>query len=160
MNEKVVLDAPVTQTIWLSPVGYVTGDPALNISYPYTLHPGTVVTCVSPGDLKWVSMGLSLPPNVEIEEVIICYEVSSQQSFISQIRLSEMSTPNQAIVRHDDPTDLKSTNSTCYSSKVTGFTPTASVTLALRLNFQNVSDKIMLGAVGIKLRGSVAKISE
>jgi len=52
MNEKIVSNAPMMQTIWLSPVGYVTGDPTLRISYPYTSHPGTDVTCVSPGDLK------------------------------------------------------------------------------------------------------------
>jgi hypothetical protein len=60
-----------------------------------------------------------------------------------------MSTPDKAVVYHDDPTDLKSPNPTCYRSKVTQFTSTAAVTLMLRLNFQSVSDKIMLGAVGI-----------
>lgn len=144
------------QTISFSPTAYVTGDPTLRISYPFVSHPSTVITCTSAGDLKWVSMGLHLPPNVSVEEVTICYQISNlnskipPKSFISQVRLVEMSTPNQAIVHHDDPTDLKSTSPTCYSSKVGGYTPTAAVTLELRLNFQNTTDQILLGAVGVK----------
>ena len=144
------------ETIWLSPTDYVTGDPSLRISYPFVSHPSTIVTSTAPGDLKWVSIGLRLPPNVSIEEIIICYQISNPnpqippKSFISQARLVEMSTPNQAIVRHDDPTDLKSITPTYYPSKVGGYAPSAAVTLALRLNFQNTTDQILLGAVGVK----------
>lgn len=128
------------ETIWLSPTAYVTGDPSLRISYPFVSHPNTIVTSQTTGDFKWISMGLPLPSNVKIYEVIICYLVSNPQSFISQVRLTEMGTPDQAIVRHDDPTDLKSTSPECYTSKVGGLVPTAAVTLALRLNFQNEND--------------------
>jgi hypothetical protein len=137
------------QTMWLSPTDYVTGDPTLRVSYPFVSHPGTVLTCTAPGDFKWVSMGLPLPSDVKVDEVIICYELSNPQSFISQVRLVEMTAPNQATVRHDDPTDLKSTSPTCYSSKVAEFTSTAALTLELRLNFQNTTDEITLGAVGL-----------
>jgi hypothetical protein len=137
------------ETIWLSPTAYVTGEATVKMSYPFASHRSTVVTCATPGDLKWISMGLPLPPNGKIEEIIICYEVSNPQSFISQVRLVEMTTPNQALVRHDDPTDLKSTTPTCYSSKVAGWAPTKAVTLELRLNFQNTKDQIRLGAVGV-----------
>src|SRR3984893_18209334 len=80
------------QTIWLSPTNYVTGDPTLRVSYPFVSHPSTIAACTAPGDYKWVSMGLRLPPNVQIEEVIVCYEVSNARSFISQTRLAEMTT--------------------------------------------------------------------
>ena len=143
------------QTIWLSPTDFVTGDPTLQISYPSVSHPSTIVTCTSPGDLKWVSMGLPLPQNITIHEVTVCYELSNAGSFISQVRLVEMSTPNQALVRHDDPTDLKSTSPTCYASKVAGFTPSVAVILELRLNFQNTSDEIKLGAVGVTFESGV-----
>jgi hypothetical protein len=137
------------QTLWLSPTSYVTGDTTLQISHPSVSHPGTIVTCTAPGDLKWVSMGLPLPPQVMVEEVIICYEVSNPQSFISQVRIVEMTTPDQAIVRYDDPTDLKSTTPASYPSKIVPFVSTAALTLALRLKFQNTSDNIKLGAVGV-----------
>ena len=138
-------------TIWLSPTEYVTGDLSLKISYPSVTHSNTIVICKNdPGDFKWISMGLPLPPNVRIKQVQICYQVSNPQSFISQVRLAEMSAPNQVIVRHDDPTDLKSTSPTCYSSNVGGYAPIAAVTLELRLNFWNTADQILLGAVGVE----------
>lgn len=140
------------QTIWLSPTNYVTGDPTLRVSYPFVSHPSTIVACTTPGDFKWVSMGLRLPPNLGIEEVIICYEVSNGRSFISQTRLAEMTTPDQATVIHDDPTHLTSTTPASYNSAVSGLIPTGAVTLELRLNFQNASDEILLGAVGVKIR--------
>ena len=65
-------------------------------------------------------MGLALPEKSTVEEIIVCYQVSNPQSFISQIRLSEIKTPEMAIVRHDDATDLKNTEPDCYVSKVEG----------------------------------------
>src|SRR6476659_9996142 len=100
-------------TIWLSPTDFVTGDSTLQISYPSVTHPNTTVTCNSLGDLKWISMSLRLPENVSIEEVTVCYQLSSTNSFISQIRLTEMKTPDQAIVIHDDATDLQSITPIC-----------------------------------------------
>jgi len=112
-------------------------------------HPGTVVTCTAPGDLKWVSMGLRLPPDAKIEDVIIGYEVSSPRSFIAQIRLAEMKTPDHATVLHDDSTPLQSTSPASHKSHVGGLVAKGAVTLELRLNFQNTSDEIRLGAVGV-----------
>lgn len=141
------------QTIWLGPTDYVTGDPSLQITYPSSHHPSTVVTSRTTGDFKWISMSLRLPENVTIEELVINYRVSSAQSFISQVRLSEIATPDQALVRYDDPTDLQGTTSTRYRSLVGGIVPTpgAAVILELRLNFQNSADEIFLGAVGVVL---------
>ncbi len=140
------------QTVWLSPTNYVTGDPTLRVSYPFASHPSTVITCTSPGGLKWISMGLRLPPNVQIDQVIICYELTNSSSFIAQTRLAEMTTPDQANVVHDDPTHLTSTTPTSYSSATSGLIPTGAVTLELRLDFQHTNDEILLGAVGVKIR--------
>ena len=73
--------------IWASPTEFVTGESTLQISYPYVSHSDTIVTCTSPGDLKWISMGLRLPEKTTIEEIIVCYQVSNCKSFIAQIRL-------------------------------------------------------------------------
>jgi Hypothetical glycosyl hydrolase family 15 len=139
------------KTIWFAPTGYVTGDPTLQVSHPSVAHPGTIVTSSSSGDYKWVSLGITLPPDVAIQDVIVCYELSSPASFISQVRLVEMTTPDQASVRHDDATDLKSTIPACYTSVVGGFVPATAVTLDLRLNFESARDRIVLGAVGVKI---------
>jgi hypothetical protein len=144
------------EAIWISPTDFVTGDPTLVISYPSVSHPSTIVTCTAPGDFKWISMGLRLPSNIRIETLTICYQISNPNpqtpptSFISQVRLVEMNTPDLAHVIHDDPAELKSTSPESYSSKVNGFVPTTAVSLALRLNFQNTTDQVMLGAVSVK----------
>jgi parallel beta-helix repeat protein/putative cofactor-binding repeat protein len=140
------------EAIWLSPTEYVSGDPSLEISYPFVGHPNTIVTTKTPGDLKWVSMGLRLPPNAQIEEVIICYEVSNARSFISQVRLAELTTPERTTVVHDDATHLTSTMPATYSSVVSGLVPSGAVMLELRLNFKIASDEILLGAVGVKIQ--------
>jgi hypothetical protein len=142
------------QNIWLSPTDFVTGDPSLQISYPSDSDPNTILTSTVTGGSKLISMGLRLPPNVKIEEVTICYQVSNSDSFISQLRLVEMDTPDHAVVRHTDETDLKSTSPERYSSKVAGFVPTAAVSLELRLHFQDNSHQVLLGAVGITLEPS------
>jgi hypothetical protein len=38
------------QTIWLSPTNYTSGDPSLDLSYPYVSHPSTIVTSKTVGD--------------------------------------------------------------------------------------------------------------
>lgn len=140
-------------TEWLAPL-FVTGDPSLRINYPSVQHPNTVVTSTSIGDLKWLSLGLALEPNAALEEVIVCYQVSNARSFIKQVRIEEMSTPDQALVLHDDPAALDSTSAVCYTSNVGGVVPTAAVSLALRLYFGDINDVISLGAVGVKIRPS------
>jgi hypothetical protein len=129
----------------------------LVISYPFFSHPDTIITCESTGDFKWISMGLRLRDGASIEDVIICYQVSNSQSFVSQVRLAEMSTPNQATVIHDDGTALQSTVPTCYTSNVGGKVPAPgnTVILQLRLDFKNTADEIRLGAVGIKIQPPV-----
>ena len=143
----------MTQVIWLGPTEYVTGDRSLRIEYPSVNHPGAIVTSKIAGDFKWISMSLRLPENATLEEVIVCYQVSHARSFISQLRLSEMGMPDHALVRHDDPTDLKSTTPARYSSRVPDIAtaPGAATMLELRLNFQNTADRIYLGAVGVRL---------
>jgi hypothetical protein len=108
----------------------------------------------TPGAFKWISMSLRLPENITVDKVIVCYQVSNARSFISQIRLSEMATPDHALVLYDDPTRLQSTTPVCYSSVTGGIAPAsgAAVALELRLNFQNTADKIFLGAVGVAVR--------
>jgi len=142
------------QTIWISPTEYVTGDSTLAISYPSAEHPNTTVTCKKdPGDYKWVSMGLRLPPDASIQDVIVCYQLSNATSYISQIRLQEMDTPDQSQILHDDVTDLQSVAAVCYTSNVGGKVPGVgkAVALALRLNFSNKNHRIMLGAVGVRI---------
>ena len=82
---------------WIAPTDFVSGDPTLRMNYPSVAHPSTVVTCTQPGDSKWIYLALRLPQNVHIEDVTVCYRCSEAQSFISQVRLLAMDTPDQAL---------------------------------------------------------------
>lgn len=141
-----------TKTLWISPTDWVSGDPTLRISYPYAAHLATEITATAPGDLKWVFLALRLPACTEITALRVCYQVSNSRSSISQVRLTEMKTPEQALVRHDDPTHLTGVDPTCYVSEVANLRAEGALTLALRLNFGRRTDKIVLGAVGVDLR--------
>jgi hypothetical protein len=55
---------------------------------------------------------------------------SSRRSFSRK-----SSSPQSSTVKHFDPTDLTSTEDTCYVSSVPNYAPGGAVNLALRLNF-------------------------
>lgn len=147
-----------TDILWLSPTDFVTGDKSLRISYPSVTHPAVEIKTTTPGDLKWIYLGLRVPPDHDIHSIHVCYQLSNSRSFISQVRLVEMQTPDQAVVRHDDATDLLSTTPTCYRSPVVAFRPGAAVLLALRLNFEKIADTITLGAIGVEVFSSCTPV--
>ncbi|NIT56868.1 MAG: T9SS type A sorting domain-containing protein [Aliifodinibius sp.] len=135
-------------TIWLSPLTMSTNEPDISIN-PASPAQSIRVTTAASGDLQWVNLGLPVPSNVQIDSVKLCYELSSSSSFISQIRLTSMTTPDAATVMYDDPTDLTNVGPTCYSSHVDGLVPDGAITLSLRLNYASASDWIDFGAIGL-----------
>lgn len=146
-------------TIWHSPLTGVSDDPRLTIDYSL---PGTGlhVTTNSPGDLQWVTIALTIPSNVEIEGVVVCYELASAQSFISQVRLTRMTTPDYALVIHDDPTDLTDPGPTCYLSNVYSAPVEGTISLAFRLNFTSAQHWVDIGAIGIVVEPIVSAVGE
>jgi hypothetical protein len=143
-----------TDILWLSPTDFVTGDESLNINYPSVAPPAVEIKATAPGDLKRIYLGLRVPPGYDIHAIHVCYQLSNSRSFISQIQLVEMQTPDQSVVRHGDSTALLSAAPTCYRSPVVAFQPSGAVLLALRLNFGNIADAITLGAVGVEVLSS------
>jgi hypothetical protein len=107
------------------------------------------VTTSAAGDLQWLNLPLIVPDNLTIKAVRVCYSLSSASSFISQVRLSEETVPPSASIRHDDGTDLTSTSPVCADSAVNNYQPNGAVTLSLRLNFANTTDRIDIGAIGL-----------
>jgi len=147
-------------TIWHSPSTFFTDDARLTISLGI---PSTAirVTTSATGDLQWIKLGLVIPSNVRIDSVVVCYQLNSSSSFISQVRLTETTTPDVAYVYHDDGTDLTDPGATCYSSFVEdGHVAGGAITLALRLNFASTSDWIDIGGIGIKVGGVGIQESE
>jgi len=140
-----------TNILWLSPTDFVSGDKSLKISCPAVTPPAVEIKATDRGNPKWLYLGLRVPPDHEIHAMHVCYQLSNRRSFISQVQLVEMQTPDQTVVRHDDGTDLLSTTPTCYRSPVTPFRPGGAFLLALRLNFGHVADTITLVAIGVEV---------
>jgi hypothetical protein len=113
-------------------------------------QPGAVrVMTSTPGDLQWVQLDLVLPSNVTIDGVELCYELANSASFISQTRLTRMTTPDGRLVIHDDTTDLLNPGPTCYFSPTAGLSVDGGIALELRLNFASDNDWIDIGSIGI-----------
>lgn len=135
-------------TIWHSPLTFTTAEPSLTIE-PSSPSTTIRVTTDTPGDLQWIDLGLVLPSNVQVDSITICYELRDSNSFISQVRLGQLTTPDFDIVIWDDPTDLTDVGPTCYTSNKGFFTPEATTTLSLRLNYADTGHWIDIGGIGV-----------
>jgi hypothetical protein len=116
---------------------------------PSTAIVVTSSTKVEEGDFQWVELGLPGPTGPEIASVEVCYSLKAAEpgtTYISQTRLTDMTTPDAAHVKMDDGTDRKDPGPTCSVSRA-GFTPTGTVTLALKVVFGRAGDEIRIGMV-------------
>jgi hypothetical protein len=105
---------------------------------------------VTESDYQWVLLGLTVDSGTEIEGVVVCYQVfGAKTTYISQVRLTEMTTPDSTVVVHDDPTNLASTAAVCYKSQVDGHTVGGAITLALKMVFGQTQDKIVVGGIAL-----------
>ena len=128
-----------TETVWHSATQLVTGDPTLTFSYPIATRPAVEITTTDIGqtNLKWIYLGIVLPAGCAVTAIRICYQLSDSGSFISQIQLQEMQTPEHTLVAHDDTSELRELTPACYVSAVHGYRPKGAVTLAMRLRFHD-----------------------
>jgi len=118
---------------------------------PSTAIVVTASSKVGEGDFQWVNLGLATPIGPAIESVEVCYSVKSAErgaTYISQTRLTDMTTPDAAHVRMDDPTDRRDPGPTCYKTKA-GFSPKGTITLALKVVIAQPGDEIRIGMVRI-----------
>ena len=111
---------------------------------------------VTDADFQWVFLGLTVPESVPVRSVTaveICYALQSPKrdsTYISQTRLTDMTTPNVANVKLDDPTDRLGPGPTCYRVRA-NFTPRGTLTLHLKVVFANTVDEIRLGMIRLYL---------
>lgn len=107
---------------------------------------------VGENDFQWVDLGLSVPGSAagrRIAGVQVCYEIHAplpDTTYISQTRLTDMTTPNAATVTLDDPTKRLAPGPTCYTVR-SAFRAKGTVTLSLKVVFGNIRDEIRLGMV-------------
>jgi len=142
---------------WYSPLTAVpvgpAGPPSMLSVSPLSPGPSTAlkVTAVSPvseNDFQWVLLGLAVP-SVTVKGIKTCYQVQTSSpgsTYISQVRLTRMTTPDTALVVHDDPANLTATSPTCSTSpanvKVEG-----TITLEMKMVFGSASDIIRIGGI-------------
>ena len=150
--------ATAGQWMSLGNAGFVSGDSSLRLTMPYVGQPSLSIQTDSPGDLKWISENVPMTLNEQfkatkmIDKVMICYKSPDAGSYISQIRLAQFSGPSQAVVIHDDGTDLTSPTDTCYVSKLPNYKATGGVELSLRLNLAAPFHKIWIGSTMVHFK--------
>jgi hypothetical protein len=155
----------VTNIMWINHFDFLPGDPSITTSSNaitsgigggltgLVIESNTTGENAIGGGNKVVHRALEVPPGSIIKEVRVCYESTSNATYISQIRLSQVQDPpSSATVLMDDGTDLVNPGPICVNSTETSVDPSQGPTLLdLRLNFGNTADKIVLRGVGLIL---------
>jgi len=155
----------VTNTMWINHFDFLPGDPSIITSSNaisseigggltgLVIQSSTTGENAMGGGNKVVHRALEVPPGPIIKGVRVCYESTSNSTYISQIRLSQVQDPpSSATVLLDDGTDLVNPGPICVNSNETSVDPSQGPALLdLRLNFGNTADKIVLRGVGLIL---------
>jgi hypothetical protein len=151
-------NAAVTVTARYSPLGMTANGPSGPATAKFTATPfccpstAVVLTpnsAIGESDFQWAQLGLPWD-EAGITAVRVCYQVTSASggTYISQTRLTTMTTPNSATVRLDNATDRTSTTPTCYTVRTT-ITPSGALTLGLKVVFAGTGDRITIGMVAL-----------
>jgi hypothetical protein len=150
----------VKKTVWLNPINFVSGEKTLYFTYPKGPHSNAIVSStVDNNSKKWISMDMQLPENVSIDQLNICYRVTSKNSFISMILLEGGKEPGQSNILYKDDTPLNRTTSSIYTSNLGGIKiPSLAITLHFRLEFESKHDQIILGAIGVNIQSEASDL--
>src|SRR5512147_1236719 len=118
------------------------------------IHSSTVGDTFADGGNKVVHMALDLPKNTIVTGVRLCYELTSDASFVSQIRLAQVQDPpSSAVVLLDDGTDLDDPGPVCVDSAATFIKANdGAILLSLRTQFGDVADRIVVRALGVHVK--------
>ena len=147
--------------LWVSPLKAKEVWRTVRIAPVMTLQQGSPSTALlmsttnNDRDIT-VDIPLIVPENLLIDAVTICYQVSNAGTSIVQVRLTEMRTPDFAVVVFDEVPILNSTSPTCVTVPMAAgplipISAQGVLTLKLFLRFADVGHTIELG--GIALHG-------
>ena len=150
--------------MWINHLDFVSGDitkvaTTFNVSSGLGGPSGLIIKpgTAGAGD-GTVEKGLQVSPGFLISGVRVCYQLLSENNFISNISLARLQDPPTGLTLFlDDPADLKSTGPICVDSPVAPLTLTpidpspGAVRLSLGVHFGNTTDRIVLLAVGLHL---------
>ena len=138
-----------TESLMLHGIGFVTGDPTINLGYPYIFHPGMQITVNEPGDSKWIYMMLPVVSGSLITDIKISYHRVGIDNRILFVRLVEQGEPISATIVHDDKLQTGLFTSGIIQSSCRVLVKN-SILLKVCLEFQNTDDMIEFGQVEIK----------
>ena len=118
------LKAQDSSVMWINHLDFLPGDPSVVTSFnastvPPTIDTGSaglVITSTTTGNNKVIEKGVQVPPWYLVTGVRICYELTSMQSYISQIALMQLQTPGAVTPVLVDGTDRTSTDPVCVDS--------------------------------------------
>lgn len=153
------------KVMWIDHLSLLPGDPSVTTSTnavnsgvggglaALVVHSSTTGDEAQGGGNKVVWTALEVPPGYEVVGVRICYELTNERSFISQVRLAQVQNPPAtASVLLDNATGWKAVGPLCVNITSSSINPTpGALLLDLRVNFGNVSDKIAIRGVGLLL---------
>jgi hypothetical protein len=155
---------------WVNHFDLTSGDPSVTQTSSLSTNSGVgggltglVISSTTAGDVdsfggnKVVQMALELQPQTRIAQVVVCYELTSSNSYIDQVRLAQVQNPPAvAVVQLDDATPLTNVGPVCVTTDATSVdSSNGSVLLSLRVNFAASAsggpptDKIVVRALGL-----------
>jgi hypothetical protein len=111
----------------------------------------TSTKAVTEDDSQWVFFPLTVPDGAKIKGVKYYYSIkqkTASTTYISQTRLTQMTTPNQALVMMDDADNLYGPGPADHTS-VASYTANGANTLNLRVVINDPSDSIIIGGIEI-----------
>lgn len=153
--------------MWINHLDFLPGDTSVQTSFRaltsdvggltgLNVSSTTAGETTTGGGNKVIEKGLQIPPlptGVNVSGVRVCYELSNARTYISQIRLAQVQDPpSSALIVLDDGTDQINTGPVCVDSSSASINPSSgALLLSLRVNFGDVTDKIVVRAVGLHL---------
>ena len=122
-----------------------------------TIVPGVLANSVDVQmgiiDSRFIVLPLTLPSDRILRSVTICYQTTNPNTFITQLSVTRMTTPDTNPSRLNDSTDLTSTTPTCYTTTVVttppNFKPDGAMTLLIRITAGSTTEKVTIGGIGI-----------
>jgi hypothetical protein len=153
------------QLLWLNHYDLLPGDSTVTVTHESTssgvgggltalvVHSSTTGEIDSNGGNKVVLMAVAVPPGFSVTGVRLGYELTSQESHVSQIRLAQVQDPPKvASVILDDSTDHTDMGPIYVDSAPTSIDPAVGpLLLSLRVKFKSTSDRIAIRGLALRL---------
>ena len=154
--------APQPELLWINHHSFLV-DATSGLSASFVANPlggwsGLVVRAVRAVADQIMVAGLQVPPRYNVTKVRICYELSSAASFITHIKITQLTSPSNGVEVLTDLNDKTSVTPICADSAPAA-APISPTYGPLRLNLgatiANPTDLIVIRAVGLYLEPAI-----